>query len=142
MNGSAQKISRSNAGSGVFSSNIRVSWIGSKLIESLGIEPARLDVVHHAMMLRILQNGSDRRLAASDEADCLAVQIVAVARIAETAAAADGPNAAIVAVMRESGKSVDPLLAQNFLRLASSSIFWMALDSASGTPAGQATWRG
>lgn len=135
MNRSVQKISRSNADNRTFSSNSRASWIGSKLIQSVGIEPARLDAVHQAMMLRLLHDIGDQQPVANDEAECLAVQIVALARIAEQAAAIAGPHGAIGAVMRESGKSVDPMLAQNFLRLASSQIFWMALDSTSDSPA-------
>lgn len=133
MSRSAQKISRSNAGNSAFSTDSRVSWIGSKLIQAVGIESDRLDAVHQAVMLRILQTGNDQKPAAGNEADCLAAQIVAVARIAEQAATIGGPRSAMGAVMRESGHSVDPLLAQNFMRLASSPIFWLALDSASGS---------
>lgn len=88
-----------------------------------------MDDVHNAMWLRILRN-SENAEPASNESDALAAKVLAVARTAEKAATAGGSNAALVTVMRESGSSLDPLLAQNFLRLAASPIFWMALDSA------------
>jgi hypothetical protein len=115
-------------GSTGYSRESRVSWIGSKLAQSTGIDVSRLDEVHNCMWLRILQ-GDHAAAAPANEADQLAAQIVALAVLAERAAATGGPQAAIAAVMRASGNGVDPLLAQNFLRLASSSIFWMALGS-------------
>lgn len=126
MTGSAQFILAENAGNGFFATQSRVSWIGSKIIQSTGLDEARLDAVHKAMWLRIL----GRETAVQNETDQLAAKIVAVASVAEKAAAADGSNAAMVAVMRESGESLDPMLSQSFLRVAASPIFWMALDSA------------
>ena len=134
MNGSAQTIPRQEANSGIFASKSRTSWIGSKIIQSLGVEPERLDKVHNAMWLRILRDSANAD-PASDETDQLASKILAVARVAEKAASTGGSNAALVSVMRESGRSLDPLLAQNFLRVAASPIFWMALDSAGGADA-------
>jgi hypothetical protein len=127
MNGFAQKIVHDDAGSGAFARNARVSFMGSKIMQSIGIEPERLDAVHHAMMLRLID---DKAALPESECDQLAAQIVAVARVANSASASGGSKAAMAAVMRESGRSVDPMIAQNFLRLASSPIFWMALDSA------------
>lgn len=126
---SAQQLSHEEAGSNAFASNSRVAWIGSKMIQSLGIEADRLEGLHQQMMLHVLQNKGAAAMPASGESDRLAAQIVAVARAADKAAVIGGSNAALVAVMRESGRSLDPLLAQNFLRLASSPIFWMALES-------------
>jgi hypothetical protein len=129
MSVSAQKIVHNEAQSGAFARNARASFMGSKIMQSIGIETERLDAVHHAMMLRLI----DENAAASpakDESDQLAAHIVAVARVADTASASGGSKAAMAAVMRESGRSVDPMIAQNFLRLASSPIFWMALDTA------------
>ena len=112
-----------------YSPESRASWIGSKLAQSTGIDVERLGEVHNCIWMRILQADlSDSE--PMNEADMLAAKIVGVATLAEKAAATGGPQAAMVAVMRESGGSVDPFLAQNFLRLASSPIFWMALDSA------------
>lgn len=111
-----------------FSRESRASWIGSKLAQSTGLPNDRLDSLHQRIWMRILQG----ELACSpprDEMDQLAAHIVAVATIAETESAQGGPKAAIVAVMKASGNGVDPMLAQNFIRLASSPIFWMAMDS-------------
>jgi hypothetical protein len=126
MTGSAQFILAKNAGNGFFATQSRVSWIGSKIIQSTGLDEARLDTVHKAMWLRILGNEG----AVQSETEQLAEKIVAVATLAEKAATSSGSNAAMVAVMRESGESLDPMLAQSFLRVAASPIFWMALDSA------------
>ena len=131
MKASAQTTSRQEANSGIFASKSRTSWIGSKIIQSLGVEAERLDEVHNAMWLRILRDSANDERAAN-ETDQLAAKVLAVARVAEKASATGGSNAALIAVMRESGGSLDPLLAQNFLRVAASPIFWMALDSAGG----------
>lgn len=127
MSGSAQRVAQSQAITSAFARNARASFMGSKLIQSMGVEAGRLDAVHHAMMLRLID---DNAAAPKDECDQLAAHIVAVTRVADTASASGGSNAAMAAVMRESGRSIDPMIAQNFLRLASSPIFWMALDSA------------
>ena len=127
MNGFAQKIVDDSGQGRTFVRNARASFMGSKIMQSIGVEADRLDAVHNAMLLRLV----DEKVALPvDECDQLAAQIVAVARGADQASASGGPNAAMAAVMRESGRSIDPMIAQNFLRLASSAIFWMALDSA------------
>ncbi len=110
-----------------YSRESRASWIGSKLAQSTGLAPEQLDEVHNHMWLRILQGNADSA-PPKNEADRLAAHIVAIAVMAEKAAATGGPTSAMAAVMQASGKGVDPLLAQRFLRLASSPIFWMALD--------------
>ena len=127
MSGSAQRILQDNAQRSAFARNARASFIGSKIIQSIGVEVERLDAVHNAMWLRLID---DKAGAPVGECDQLAAHIVAVARVADDASANGGSKAAIAAVMRESGQSIDPMIAQNFLRLASSPIFWMALDSA------------
>lgn len=127
MTGSAQYILADEAGNGFFATHSRISWIGSKIIQSTGLDEARADAVHKAMWLRIL----GPEAAVENETEQLAAKIVAVATVAEKAAATGGSNAAMVAVMRESGASLDPMLAQSFLRVGASPIFWMALDSAS-----------
>jgi hypothetical protein len=111
-----------------YSRESRASWIGSKLAQSIGIGADQLDAVHNYMWLRILQNNAAMPTA-ENEADHLAMHIVKLSLLAENAAAQGGPKAAMAAVMKARGNEVDPLLAQNFLRLASSSIFWMAMDS-------------
>lgn len=118
-----------------YSRESRASWIGSKLAQTTGLGFDQLDSVHNYMWLRILQSNSAAPIA-DNEADHLAMHIVKLALLAENAAADGGPKAAMSAVMQASGTEVDPLLAQNFLRLASSSIFWMALDSAGSTQPG------
>ncbi len=132
MNGSAHRIVESQHQSGAFARNARASFMGSKIIQSIGVEPDRLDAVHEAMWLRLID---DKAALPSDECDHLAAQIVAVARVADRASASGGSKGAMAAVMRESGRTIDPMIAQNFLRLASSPIFWMALDSAGGARA-------
>ncbi len=129
MNGFAQKNVHNEAGNGAFASNARASFMGSKIIQSIGVEADRLDSVHNAMMLRLI-NDKAYVSPPKDESDQLAAHIVAVARVADAASANGGSKAAMAAVMRESGRTIDPMIAQNFLRLASSPIFWMALDSA------------
>lgn len=111
-----------------YSRNSRISWIGSKLAQSTGIGVDQLDAVHNYMWMRLLQADAAER-APDDQADQLAMHIVKLAALAENAATTGGPKAAMAAVMQASGQEIEPMLAQNFLRLASSSIFWMALDS-------------
>ena len=106
----------------------RLSWIGSKLAQLIDIEAARLDALHHRMWMRILQSGLEPA-APRNETDQLAIQILAVATLADDVAAKDGPQAAMAAVMQASGKTLEPGLAEKFLRLANSPIFWRALQS-------------
>lgn len=127
MIGSAQKTRHEDAIVTAFARNARASFMGSKLIQAMGVEAGRLDAVHYAMMLRLIDDDAGMP---QNECDQLAAHIVAVTRLADAALAEGGSKAAMAAVMRESGHSIDPLIAQNFVRLASSPIFWMALDSA------------
>ncbi len=127
MNGFAQKITHDSAQGSAFARNARASFMGSKIMQSIGIEADRLDAVHNAMWLRLI---ADNIAAPDSECDQLAAKIVAVVRVADEGCTSGGSKAAMAAVMRESGRSIDPMIAQNFLRLASSPIFWMALDSA------------
>lgn len=108
----------------------RLSWIGSKLAQLIDIEDNRLDALHHRMWMRILQSGLEPA-APRNEIDQLAIHILAVATLADDIAAKDGPQAAMAAVMQASGETLEPLLAEKFLRLASSPIFWRALRSES-----------
>ncbi len=105
-----------------------MSWIGSKLAQLIDIEAARLDALHHRMWMRILQSGLEPA-APRNETDQLAIHILAVATLADDVASKDGPQAAMAAVMQASGKTIEPGLAEKFLRLASSPIFWRALQS-------------
>lgn len=116
-----------------YSRESRASWIGSKLAQSTGLPVEQLDGLHHRIWMRILQ-GELATNPPRDEMDQLAAHIVAIATLAEAESALGGAKAAIAAVMRASGVSVDPMLAQNFIRLASSPIFWTAMD-----PAGEST---
>lgn len=106
----------------------RLSWIGSKLAQLIDIEADRLDDLHHRMWMRILQSGLEPA-APRNETDQLAIHILAVATLADDVATKDGPQTAMAAVMQASGDSLEPLLAEKFLRLASSPIFWLALRS-------------
>jgi hypothetical protein len=130
MNGFAKKAVHSEIPGSAFTRNARASFMGSKIMQAIGVEASRLDAVHNAMWLRLVDENANSSTPI-DECDRLAAHIVAVARIAEKASASGGPKVAIAAVERESGRSIDPLIAQNFLRLAASPIFWMVLDSAS-----------
>lgn len=127
MNWSVQRVIESQNAVSAFACNARASFIGSKIIRAIGVEPERLDAVHNAIWLRLI---NDETCLPNNECDALAAKIVAVALTAELATAEGGAKAAMATVMRESGQSIDPLIAENFLRLASSPIFWMALDSA------------
>ncbi len=127
MRGFAQKTPHDSGQGNAFARNARASFMCSKIIQSIGVEADRLEAVYNAMLLRLIDENSAQS-AAKDEADQLAAHIVAVARVASEASSG-GSKAAIAAVMRESGRSIDPMIAQNFLRLASSPIFWMAMDS-------------
>jgi hypothetical protein len=126
MSGSAQRNIQYTHARGAFERNARASFMGSKLIQSIGVATDRLDAVHDAMWLRLIDEDAASPV---NESDQLAAQIVAVARTADRACAKGGSQAAMAAVMRESGQSIDPMIAQNFLRLASSPIFWLAMDS-------------
>ena len=106
----------------------RLSWIGSKLAQLIDVEDTRLDALHHRMWMRILQSGLEPA-APRNETDQLAIHILAVATLADDVAAKDGPQAAMAAVMQASGKTLEPLLAEKFLHLASTPIFWRALQS-------------
>jgi len=106
----------------------RLSWIGSKLAQLIDVEDTRLDALHHRMWMRILQSGLEPA-APRNETDQLAIHILAVATLADDVAAKDGPQAAMAAVMQASGKTLEPLLAEKFLHLASIPIFWRALRS-------------
>ncbi len=111
-----------------YSRESRASWIGSKLAQSTGLPTERLDGLHHRIWMRILQ-GDLARTPPRDEIDQLAAHIVAIATLAEAESALGGAKAAMAAVMRESGESLEPMLAQNFLCLAGSPVFWMAMES-------------
>ena len=126
---SSQPASAASAeAAGVLTRETRLSWIGSKLAQLIDVEEDRLDDLHHRMWMRILQSGLEP-VAPRNETDQLAIHILAVATLADDVASKDGPKAAIAAVMQASGKTLEPLLAEKFLRLASSPIFWMALRS-------------
>lgn len=127
MNGIAKQTKQVVTQHSEFARNSRASFMGSKIIQTLGIDSDRLDAVHEEMWLRLIGHKTG---TAQDECEQLASQIVAVVRLADDSATNGGSKAAIAAVMRESGQSIDPLIAQKFLWLASSPIFWMALDSA------------
>ena len=106
----------------------RLSWIGSKLAQLVDIADDHRDGLHHRMWMRILQSGLEPA-APRNEIDQLAIHILAVATLADDVASKDGPQAAMAAVMQASGKTLEPGLAEKFLRLASSPIFWRALQS-------------
>lgn len=109
----------------------RLSWISSKLAQSLCTDTDRLSELHHRLWMRILQDGLTP-VPARDETDQLAVDILAVAILVEQVAANDGAEAAIAAVKLASGQGLAPAVAERFLHLGSALVFWAALDSSRG----------
>ena len=106
----------------------RLSWISSKLAQSLCTDPEKLTELHHRLWMRILQDGLNP-VPARDENDQLAVEILAVALLVEKVAANDGAEAAIAAVKLASGQGLAPAVAERFLHLGSALVFWAALDA-------------
>ncbi len=106
----------------------RLSWISSKLAQSLCTDPDKLSELHHRLWMRILQDGLEP-VPARDATDQLAVDILAVALLVEQVAANDGAEAAIAAVKLASGQGLAPAVAERFLRLGSALVFWATLDS-------------
>lgn len=105
----------------------RLSWIGSKLAQSVCTDPVRLEDVHHRLWMRILKDGL-APVPPRNENDQLAADILAVAKLVEQVSAVDGAEAAMAAVKLASGQGIDPALADRFLRLGSALVFWAALD--------------
>ena len=106
----------------------RLSWISSKLAQSLCTDPEKLTELRHRLWMRILQDGLNP-VPARDENDQLAVEILAVALLVEKVAANDGAEAAIAAVKLASGQGLAPAVAERFLHLGSALVFWAALDA-------------
>ena len=106
----------------------QLSWISSKLAQSLCTDTERLDELHHRLWMRILQDGL-APVPPRDETDQLAVDILSVAMLVEQVAANDGAQAAMAAVKLASGQGLDPALADRFLHLGSALVFWAALDA-------------
>lgn len=106
----------------------RLSWIGSKLAQSVCTDPNRLERVHHRMWMRILQDGL-APVEPRDDIDQLVVDILAVANLVENVATNDGADAAMAAVKLASGQGIDPALADRFLHLGSALVFWAVLDA-------------
>ena len=106
----------------------RLSWISSKLAQSLCTDPDKLTELHHRLWMRILQDGLNP-VPARDENDQLAVEILAVALLVEKVAANDGAEAAIAAVKLASGQGLAPAVAERFLHLGRALVFWAALDA-------------
>jgi hypothetical protein len=123
----------SDAKQPALSREARLSWIGSKLAQSVCTDTDRLDDLRHRMWMRILQDGL-APFPARDETDQLAVDILAVAKLVEQVSAVDGAEAAMAAVKLASGQGIDPALADRFLRLGSALVFWAAIDADRNSP--------
>lgn len=106
----------------------RLSWIGLKLAQAVCTDEGKLKDLQHRMWMRILQNGL-APVPPRDEADQLAVDILAVAMLIEQVAVNDGAEAALAAVKLASGQGIDPALADRFLYLGGALVFWTALRS-------------
>ncbi|MEP7348788.1 MAG: HD domain-containing phosphohydrolase [Sphingorhabdus sp.] len=74
-------------------------------------------------------DGSGLPLGIAGEAIHIGGRIAQLAQIVDVFFIAGGRTAAIAEVMRRSGSWLDPKLADTFLRLANSSVFWTALES-------------
>lgn len=104
----------------------RLSWIGLKLAQAVCTDEGKLKDLQHRMWMRILQNGL-APVPPRDEADQLAVDILAVAMLIEQVAVNDGADAALAAVKLASGQGIDPALADSVLQLGGALVFWAAL---------------
>ncbi|MES2781210.1 MAG: hypothetical protein V4657_00290 [Pseudomonadota bacterium] len=124
---SSQNQFNSDVKQPALSREARLSWIGSKLAQSVCTDESRLDELHHRLWMRILQDGL-APVPPRDETDQLAVDILAVAMLVEQVSATGGAEAALAAVKLASGQGLDPALADHFLRLGSALVFWAALD--------------
>ena len=103
-----------------------LSWIGLKLAQAVCTDEGKLKDLQHRMWMRILQNGL-APVPPRDEADQLAVDILAVAMLIEQVAVNDGADAALAAVKLASGQGIDPALADSVLQLGGTLVFWAAL---------------
>ena len=74
-------------------------------------------------------DGSGLPLGITGEAIHIGGRIALLAQVVDVFFVASGPDAAMAEVMRRVGSWLDPKLAETFLRLASSPIFWTALES-------------
>ena len=124
----SQNQFKSDAKQPALTREARLSWISSKLAQSLCTDTERLDELHHRLWMRILQDGLTP-MPPRDETDQLAVDILSVAMLVEQVAANDGAQAAMAAVKLASGQGLDPALADRFLHLGSALVFWAALDA-------------
>jgi hypothetical protein len=123
----------SDAKQPALSREARLSWIGSKLAQSVCTDTDRLNDLRHRMWMRILQDGL-APFPPRDETDQLAVDILTVAKLVEQVSAVDGAEAAMAAVKLASGQGIDPALADRFLHLGSALVFWAALDADRNSP--------
>jgi len=132
---SSQNQFKSDVKQPSLSREARLSWIGSKLAQSVCTDEDRLEDLHHRMWMRILQDGL-APVPPRDETDELAVEILAVAKLVEQVATDDGAEAAMAAVKLARGQGLDPALSDRFLHLGSALVFWAALDwNGEGRPA-------
>ena len=74
-------------------------------------------------------DGSGLPLGISGEAIHIGGRIAQLAQIADVFYMTGGANAALAEIMRRSGSWLDPKLAETFVRLASTQLFWTALES-------------
>ncbi len=74
-------------------------------------------------------DGSGLPSGTAGEAIPLGARIALLAQVADVFFAVGGPKAACGEIMRRSGSWLDPKLADTFLMLANSSIFWAAVSS-------------
>ncbi len=74
-------------------------------------------------------DGSGLPLGISGEDIHIGGRIALLAQIADVFYMTGGANAALAEIMRRSGSWLDPKLAETFLRLAATPVFWTALES-------------
>ncbi len=112
-------------------SSIRAAWLGTKLAQAAGLDAAAVEDVASCILLdrATVQQIDLSSAGLSGDAIDISARIAQVAIVTEAAYTADGAKAAFATLMQKASNILDPRLAETFLRLAGSLVFWMALES-------------
>lgn len=129
---------------------LRTCWIATRVARAIGMEAQDVADVASAIVFDTIQAQkyglSENVIHASAHRDAhwdgkgtplglagndihIAGRIARLASLVEAAYISGGANSAFAAVMQEASISLDPRLADSFLRLAGSRLFWQALES-------------
>jgi HD domain len=124
-------------------------WIGGKVAEALGLEGDVLDDICSAILFSSIEaqqlglspdvvqaisqrgahwDGSGEPQGLSGENILIGARIAALANVAAAAFTQSGAKGAFAAVMQQASMTLDPHLADIFLRLAGSALFWAILE--------------